>query len=478
MKIFVLLLSALVAHGADAIPERLTKRAAGDTPLMSDLRELCDTVGGRPTGSPAYDRAVDWAVSKFKELGVSVRTEPFPVPALWLPESATAEAVAPVRFSLRLAAAPYSPGVRAESRLLDAGEGSPEDFQKLGSQSRGAILLIRNKEMKTFDDLFAEYFRNPGLVEAARQAGAAALLMESTRPRGLLYRHPMSLGVITPTPAAIVSREHAERLARLAAKGEVRVRLDIRNRTGPAYQSRNVVAEVRGSEKPDEVILIGAHLDSWDLGTGAEDNGVNCALVIDVARAFRQLGIRPSRTVRFVLFGGEEQGMWGSAGYVTAHKSELEGHRAAVIFDSGSGALSGFYLNGREELRTPVNAALAAAGIGATSHLPDVLDGTDSFDFLLSGIPNLVGIQDPIPYLADYHAESDVFERSNETTQKATAAAAAVVVQALADSDAPLPPRQSRAEVESLIRATKLDEQMKGFGQWDDWVARRRGVSK
>src|SRR5450755_4288450 len=404
-------------------PHRLAVRAQGETPLISDLRELCDGIGGRPTGSVACGRAIEWAAKKFRDIGIkNVSVEPFTAQSMWLPVSAEANAVSPAAFNIRIAAAPMSPSTKGtiEARIVDAGQGSPEDFARLGGTVRGAILLVHSSEMKTFDDLFAEYMRNSGLIDAARKHQPVAMLLESTRPRGLLYRHPISLDLAyAPVPTAIISREHAERLARLAEKDEVRVRLSITNKTAPSYESKNVIAEIRGREKPDEIVLIGAHLDSWDLGTGAEDNGVNAALVIDLARAFHDLGIVPRRTLRFALFTGEEQGMLGSEAYVAQHKNELDKFAAVMIFDTGSGHLSGFYLNGRPELRKPVNDALSAVeGLGAGDQVLDALDGTDHFDFLISGVPSLVGNQDPIPYLPDYHAESDTFDRVNQKEEK------------------------------------------------------------
>ncbi|MBV9505231.1 MAG: M20/M25/M40 family metallo-hydrolase [Acidobacteriia bacterium] len=252
---------------------------------------------------------------------------------MWLPVSSEAATTAPVSFAIRLAAAPFTPSIDREAQVIDAGEGTEADFAKLGVRAAGAFALIHSKQMNTFDDLFAEYLRNAPLMAAAKKAGVAALLLESTRPRGLLYRHPLSLdGALQPVPSAIVSREHFERLARLVEKGDVRMRLDLRNKTGGVYTSQNVVAEIRGREAPEEVVLIGAHLDSWDLGTGAEDNGVNVVLVLDVARAFQELGVKPRRTVRFVLFTGEEQGMWGSRRYVEQHRGELDNFAATMTF--------------------------------------------------------------------------------------------------------------------------------------------------
>jgi Zn-dependent M28 family amino/carboxypeptidase len=240
-----------------------------------------------------------------------------------------------------------------------------------------------------------------------------------------------------------------------------------------------VIAEIPGREKPDEIVLLGAHLDSWDMGTGAEDNGINAAMVIDTARAFQQLAVKPRRTVRFALFTGEEQGMLGSEAYVAQHKAELDSFVAAVVFDIGSGHTSGFYLNGREELRKPVNSALdAAGGLEATGHVLDVIDGTDNLDFALSGIPNLVALQDPSPYLPDYHAESDTFERVNAKEARHNEAIASVLLWGIADAPDRPAKRQSRAEVEKLVVDTKLDEQMKLFGQWEDFKGGKRGFAK
>jgi carboxypeptidase Q len=476
-----LLISGVCLMAQSDAPHRLATRALGETPLLTDLRELCDTIGGRPTGSPSCDRAVEWAARKFREIGIqNVSVEPFTGQSLWLPGSADAAATAPVRFNIRIAAAPMSPSTKGplEARLLDVGEAKPEDFAKLGAAIKGAIVLVHSAEMKTFDDLFAEYFRNTTLLESASKYQPAAILLESTRPRGLLYRHPISLDTsYSPMPAAVISREHAERLARLAEKGEVRVRLAITNQTAPTYQSKNVIAEIRGREKPDEIVLIGAHLDSWDLGTGAEDNGVNAAMVIDVARAFHDLGLVPRRTIRFALFTGEEQGMVGSEAYVARHKNELDRVAAVIMYDMGSGHTSGFFLNGREELRKPINAALdAVGGLNANEHLPDAIDGTDNFDFMISGVPNLVAFQDANAYLPDYHAESDTFDRVNAREEKTNQAIAAVLLWSFAENPERPAKRQTRAEVEKLVIDTRLDEQMKAFRQWNDFKAGKRGL--
>ena len=477
--------AAAVASPPAHAAELLAGRERGATPLLDDLRELCDSIGGRPTGSKACDRAVEWAVARFRAAGVeSTWTESYTIPRSWAGGADRAECLAPVEFPIRVAAGPFTtptPGGHAlEAPLVNAGDGIAEAFPRLGDKARGAIALVLSPELKTEADLFAEYERDGGMFAAARKAGVAAVLVQSSRPGVLLYRHPMELGSgILPLPAAIVARVHAARLARLADRGEVRVQLNLPSHVGGPYKARNVVAEIRGRERPEEIVLLGAHLDSWDLGTGAEDNGVNAALVIDVARSFKALGAVPRRTVRFVLFTGEEQGMLGSQAYVLRHAAEMGRHVAMITFDTGSGRTTGFYLNGREDLRRPVDQALAAVpGLGSFDDSREAVDGTDNFDFLLSGVPNLIAKQEWAPYLPNYHAESDVYEAVNAQEAKNNAALAAVLVWGLAENPARPAPRQTRAEVEKLLRDSKVDEQMKSIGQWDDWAAGKRGVSQ
>jgi hypothetical protein len=469
------------AHAA----ELLAARERGQTPLLDDLRELCDGIGGRPTGSKACERAVDWAVARFRAAGVeSTWTETYTIPGSWTGGADHAECVAPAEFPIRVAAGPFTvptPGGHTlEAPLVNAGDGSAESFARLGAKARGSIALVLSPEMKTEADLFAEYGRDGPMFAAARLAGVAALLVQSSRPGVLLYRHPMGWGTDSlPIPAAIVARIHAARLARLSEQGNVRVRLDLPSRVGGAIQARNVVAEIRGRERPEEIVLIGAHLDSWDLGAGAEDNGVNAAVMIDIARSFKALGVVPRRTVRFVLFTGEEQGMLGSEAYVLRHAQEMGRHVIMITFDTGSGHTTGFYLNGRADLRRPIDQALAAVpGLAAEDDSLEMIDGTDNFDFLLSGVPNLIARQEWAPYLPNYHAETDVYDSVNPLEARNNAALAAVLVWEMAESRERPAPRQTRAEVEELLRNTKLDEQMKSAGQWHDWKAGKRGVNQ
>src|SRR5579862_1183751 len=183
----------------DTVAELLAARERGQTPLLDDLRQLCDTIGGRPTGSEACEHAVDWAVGRFRDAGIdSTRTETYTIPGSWTGGADRAECVAPSRFPIRVVAGPFTAatpeGKPLEAPLVNAGDGSAESFARLGEKARGAIALVLAPELKTAADLFAEYGRDPAMFAAARQAGVAALMVQSTRPGVLLYRHPMGLG--------------------------------------------------------------------------------------------------------------------------------------------------------------------------------------------------------------------------------------------------------------------------------------------
>ena len=469
---------AAFAQSTAVLIERVTGPSSG---LEKNLRVLTDEIGGRVTGSANYEKALQWGVKAFERAGVdSVRLESYPVPAQWEAVSISAAVVSPSEIPLRavsLGLAPSTPGP-VTAAVVDVGEGRRADFDRLGATARGAIALVHSKPMNSFDDLFAEYMLGPETMLAASDHGLAAILFTSTRPRDLLYRHTITWGPIAPIPMAQLAREDGLRLARLFEAGAApRVTLDIRNRVGGPGEARNVVAEIRGAEKPDEIVLLGAHLDAWDLGTGALDNGVNGALVGDVARAIAA-GPRPRRTIRFVLFTGEETGLLGSYGYVHLHRDELDRHVAAVIHDIGDGKVTGYFINGRPDLEAPVKAALApVAARGAGTVDDEALLGTDNFDFLLEGVPNLVANQETSRYLADYHAESDTFDKVDLDLARANAAVAAVTVLDIANAPGRLGPRQTRADVAKILADDrwKLGEQMKTYGIWGDWETGTRG---
>jgi carboxypeptidase Q len=461
---------------------KILPQVMGPSPLEENLRRLTDEVGGRVSGSPQMAKAVEWAVTAFRAEGVDVHTEKYTLPLTWSEGETRLEVLGPVRFPVRLAAEGWSPATTAggiEANLVDIGYGKEEDFGHVGGSGKGAILLAHTDLGSKWADLFSEYTQPPGVIERAIKVGAAAILWMGARERLLLYRHTNTGdGTLDRIPQAVVAREDAIRLARTVASypGKVRVRLSMPNKIGGPIEQENVIGEIRGWEKPDEAVILGAHLDSWDLGTGALDNGCNSALVIEAARAIRATGLVPRRTIRFALFSGEEQGMLGSWQYALAHRPELDKIRAVIVFDSGVGRVTGYSLTGRADIENGVREILKPIDSwDVTHHTLEGDIGTDNWDFFLEGVPTLVAEQEEANYLPNYHAASDTFDKVDIRELKLNTAIAAVTAWGLADRAEPLGKRLSRAEMEHLLKETHLDEKMMQLGYWEPWEHGTRG---
>jgi hypothetical protein len=464
---------------------KILPQVLGPSPLEDNLRRLTDEVGGRVTGSPEMTKAVEWAVAAFRAAGVDVHTEKYTLPVTWSEGDTRLELLGPVRYPMHVVAEGWSPATPAggmEANVVDIGYGKEADFARAGGAVRGAILLAYSDLGSTWADLFNEYLQPPGVIERAVKSGAKAILWMGARERLLLYRHTNTGdGQLDKIPQTLVAREDALRLARTIAAypGQVRVRLTMPNKIGGPEQQENVIGEIRGREKPDEAAILGAHLDSWELGTGALDNGCNAALVIEAARAIRATGLVPRRSIRFVLFSGEEQGMLGSWQYTLAHRAELDKIRAAVVFDSGIGRVTGYSLTGRRDIEDGVREILKPLDSwDVTHHTLDGDIGTDNWDFVLEGVPTLVAEQEEANYLPNYHAASDTFDKVDIRELKINTALAAVTAWGIADRAEPLGKRLSRAETEALLKTAGLDEKMKQLGYWEAWQNGSRGRQK
>jgi carboxypeptidase Q len=463
--------------------QRVMSEASKPSSLQENLRVLTDEIGGRVPGTPAMEKAIRWGVDALKAAGADdVKVESYSIPHSWQ-EGATRVAVtAPTQFNLRAVSVGWAPATAGpvKARVADVGKGDATGYKKAGDIS-GALVLVHTETMKTWNDLFAEYLKAPAIIDAAMKGKAAGIAFISTRERDLLYRHiNTNHGEIDRLPIVIVAREDGERLARLVAKGSpVEAEFDLPNKIGGAIEAANVVAEIKGSEKPEEYVLLGAHLDSWDLGTGALDNGCNAALVVDALRAIKASGVQPRRSIRFVLFTGEEQGTLGSRAYVAAHRSEMDKIAGVLVFDEGTGRATGFSLGGRKDLVAPMTNLVAAfEPWGATKLTTDAFVGTDNLDFLLEGVPNLVANQAEANYLENYHASSDTYDKVDFNQLKKHVAIAAALMVAIADAPRRLGPRQDRAQVEELVKETHLDDQLKEFGMWQEWEQGTRGRAK
>ena len=478
LSLFLAIPLAAWAQSSDV--EKVAAEALKPSPLQQNLRVLTDEIGGRVPGTPAMQKAVAWAVDAFKKAGEeNVHVESFTIPVSWTEGGTRVDVVAPSVFRVRAVALPWTLPLHAvmHARVIDVGDGSLANFRKAGNIT-GAVLMVHSEVLKSWGDLFAEYLRAPPIIAAALRGKAMALAFISTREHDILYRHINTLtGKLSPLPMVLLAREDGERIGRLIAAGrKVEMNLNISNQIGGPVQTGNVIAEIRGSEKPEEFVVLGAHLDSWDLGTGALDNGCNAALVIDALRAIKASGLKPRRSIRFILFSGEEQGTLGSWAYAHDHRKELDNAVAAIVFDEGTGAITGFSLGGRKDLVPAVQELVRPFRQWSASDLTtDAFVGTDNLDFLLEGVPNLVANQKEANYLENYHATSDTYDKVDFPQLKKHVAVAAALAFEMANSPQRFGTRQSRKQVEQLLQETHLDEQLRLFDLWTDWQNGTRG---
>jgi len=485
--------SAVLLAQSNADADRLIEEAMKTSPIEQNLRHLTDEIGGRVPGTPAMDRAVAWGVAAFKDAGAdSVHTESFKMPVSWA-EGATVVSVSSVgtasdpkasvlpavEFKVRAVSIAWAPGLVAKHiPVVDVGVGTDADFKKAGDIS-GKMILVHSDVLKTWPDLFNEYMSAPPVIEAAVKGKARAVAFIATREHDILYRHTNSMnGEIDRLPMVLVAREDGERIGRLVTSGHpVWADLSIPNKIGGPIAASNVVAEIKGSERPGEFVVLGAHLDSWELGTGALDNGCNTALVVDSLRAIKASGSKPRRTIRFVLFAGEEQGMMGSRAYATAHRNELDKAAGVAIIDAGIGHVTGFTLGGRKDVANAVAAIVAPLKrFGADALTTDDVEwGTDNFDFLLEGVPTLVANQEEGNYLVNYHAISDTFDKVDIPTLKKHTAEMTVLAFGIANARDRIGARLTRPQIDKILHDTHADEQLKPLGIWTEWESGKRG---
>ena len=462
-----------------------------------NLRRLTDEIGGRVPGTPAMQHAVQWGVQAFTAAGADrVHTEGFTIPYSWsegatemtattsFQVSATKLGGATVLSAFRVHAVSvaWAPALAPVKHvpMVDVGEGTEADFKRAGDIS-GKIILVHSVVLKTWDDLFAEYTKAPPVIELAVKAKALAIAFLATREHDILYRHTnSSAGEIDRLPMVLVAREDGARIARLLASGNlVWADLSIPNQIGGPIKASNVVAEIKGSERPDEFVILGAHLDSWELGTGALDNGCNAALVIDALRAIKASGVKPRRSIRFVLFSGEEEGLLGSRAYAFDHRAELDQAAGVIIYDSGTGVTTGFSVGGRKDVLDAAARLIAPlAQFGVKELKPDMEWGTDHFDFMLEGVPTFVADQEEANYLENYHAVSDTYDKVDFAQLKKHVAEAAVLSVGLANLPEKIGPRLTHDQIEQTMRDTHSEEMFKAFGLWEDWVSGKRGRQK
>jgi carboxypeptidase Q len=398
------------------------------------LAELTDTFGPRLSGSDNLERAIDWAVVAMKADGLdNVRKEPVMVPK-WVRGRERLDLIAPARevipmLGLGNSIGTPAGGIEADVIVL----ASFDDLERRKADVAGKIVLF-NVPFTTYGQTVV--YRRSGPSRAAA-AGAVAMLLRSVGPTGLRTPHTGST-VYEPTapqiPAAAIPAEDADRFARLQDRRvPVRVALAMEARVEPDAQSWNVVGELRGRELPNEVVVVGGHLDSWDVGTGASDDGGGCIVTWDALRLMKTLGLQPRRTVRVVLFTNEENGLRGANAYRDTHRAELANHVLMLESDGGVFDPAGFGFSGPPAARATVTAiGSLLTSIGAHPVLASG-GGADIEPAASAGnIPTMSHVVGG-DYFLVHHTPADTIARITPKQMSNNAAAIAVMTYVIAD---------------------------------------------
>jgi carboxypeptidase Q len=408
------------------------------------LAELTDTFGNRLSGSDTLEKAIDWAVAQMKADGLeNVHKEPVMVPK-WVRGRESLELTSPVRQPLVLLGLGNSvgtPPAGVEAEVLVA-----KNYDELTAQAKdvkGKIVLL-NVPFTTYGE--TRPFRSDGPSRAAK-LGAVGFLLRSVGPPGLRTPHTgaMTYAADAPKiPAAAIPTEDADRLQRLADRGvRPRVRLTMEAHFEPDAQSYNVVGEIVGRELPAEVLVLGGHIDSWDVGTGASDDGGGDIVTWEALRLMKKLGLRPRRTVRVVLFTNEENGTRGGNGYRDAHKAELPNHVLLLESDGGVFDPAGFGFTfdpaksrapdvSARAQQTVATIASLLGSIGA-DHVTDGGEGTDIEPASTAGNVPMMAHLDTGDYFLIHHTPADTIARITPAQVSKNAAAIAVMIYTLAD---------------------------------------------
>ncbi len=445
------------AQEADERVDRIVGMAMAHGGAQAYLQRLTDSIGGRVTGSAECRAAADLLVSSLREAGFEdAHFEEYALESRWQRGRAVGRVVSPVARPLAIGSYGWVPGTTGEvtAALVDLGAPPTNDLPVPADRVRGAAVIV---EPHAGAGAPAQVMR-AALARALAQAGAAAMLIPSDKPQRMLYTSAFGFYPAGPLPVLSVAREDVLFLRRLLASGPVRLALEVANTTdvSPARE-RNVVAEIRGT-MPGEVVLVGAHFDSWDPGQGAQDDGVGVAAILEAARILKALGIQPRRTIRFAFFSGEEQALLGSRAYVETHRDELDGLRAVVIMDAGAQLPRGFKIHGRSDVEAAARTILAPlSALGASGVSLEASFDMDHGPFLATGVPVFTLWVDDGEYDTHHHAVSDTFDKVDPRMLALDTAVMAVAAYRLAEAAEAPGRRLSATEATRLLDKLGLE---------------------
>ena len=420
-----------------AADEKILAEIKEHSEVMENLEYLCDVIGPRLTGTEKLNQASRWTMEMFKKYGlVNAHLEAWTMARAWHRGAAHARIVSPTEAALTVASAGWSPSTAGGVRgpVVHVGARTVQELEAYKGKLRGAIVITaepgplpapyevpRPPVLAPMAPPDAAQF-GPAAQRFARDRdaflkaeGVAAVLRDAGKDHALLNMGGIggsdyNVGAV---PTAFVTAEGYRLIWRLLKRGPVEMEIEMKNSfSEKPVEVYNTVAEIPGSEKPDEVVMLGAHLDSWDLGTGATDNGTGSMAVLEAARALRKLGLKPKRTIRFVLFTGEEQGLVGSKKYVEAHKAELGKISGILVHDTGTGRVLTLGSQGNYQTREIMDRVVAPLRpLGLLEVSMRSTRGTDHASFNDAGVPGFYGIQEPAEYRKTHHSQSDTFDK-------------------------------------------------------------------
>jgi len=455
-------LNAMISGGKSAwtpeqikTMERLRDAAVTDPYALNELRHLTDNIGPRLSGSPQAGQAVEYVAAEMRALGAEVTLEKAKVPH-WVRGQETGDVVAwtgqtpgtmqkVVLTALGGSVATPAEGLTADVVVVD-------DWAQLSALPAGAVkgkILLFNhkfdKELAATGNGGMAYgggvvYRGAGPIAGAA-VGAVAVLVRSVG--GADYRLPHTglteySDKVTKIPAAAVTAEDADLLKNLTAQGPVKLHLTLTPQTLPDADSFNVIADWKGTEHPEQVVVVSGHLDSWDLGTGAIDDGAGVVVSMQAIHLLKELGIHPRRTVRFIAWMSEEEGSQGAAQYMVDHKADFANHMGAIESDLGADHPTGIYYAGKPALGQwlrPVAQVLDAIGAATLDASPET--GEDIGGLTENGVPSFAPVQDSRFYFNYHHTAADTFDKVDPRHLGENAAVVTVLAYALADSAEP-----------------------------------------
>jgi carboxypeptidase Q len=440
------------------------------------LTELSDDIGARVTGTPAERKAEDWGVAKMQAIGLSnVHKEKYTIWKGWTRGTAEAELLTPVRHKLHVDSMGWTgstPAGGVEGDIVAVNLFDMDNEIKNVSRVKGKVALVvaKGSPRKAGIDLF---IRMGDFIRAAGPAGAIAIIggQGGGKAAGLNLTHTGILGFDADFAVPVVSMtaEDQGQLERYLDRGITpHVRFNIQNTfTHGPVETANVVGEIRGTEHPEQILVVGGHLDSWDLAEGATDNGSGTATTLGAADSIMRSGEKPRRTIRFVLFTGEEQGLDGSIAYMKQHQSELPNHLGDLILDAGQGAVKGFQLGGRDDLVAEFQPfAKSLANMGPVAVDDKIESGTDTLPFSIAGLPGINMEQDTSEYKFTHHSAADALEAQKPDVLTKNATLMALAAFWIADRPERFAVPWPAKRTAKMLRDQHEYEELKAFNLW------------